>query len=154
MTETEFAGVSFYRFLDENKLMGSRCKQCTALYLPPRPICIKCHSSDMEWVQMKGAGKLAAFTTIAVGTSLMVEAGYDRNKHYCSGIVKLDEGPRISAQILGVDAQNPASVRIGTPVTVRFVKRKNKQTIWRLQFRVTSEPYRVYDKLQGSARGN
>lgn len=83
---------------------------------------------------MKGHGKLVTFTTIAVGTSQMIEEGYDRNHHYCCGLVELDEGPRVSAQILGVDAQNPIEVEIGTPVTIKYLKRENKPTI--LTFRV------------------
>ena len=128
MPGTEFTPASFNHYLNEHKLMGTRCKQCQALYLPPRPICIKCYSHDMEWVQMGGKGQLVAFTTVAVGTPLMVEQGYDRENHYCSGIVQVEEGPKISAQILGVDAQNPTSIKIGTPVTVEFIKRADDQT--------------------------
>jgi uncharacterized OB-fold protein len=89
----------------------------------------------MEWAQMKGHGKLLTFTTIAVGTSQMIEEGYDRNNHYCCGIVELDEGPRVSAHILGVDAQNPIEIEIGTPVIINHPKRKNKPTI--LTFRIS-----------------
>lgn len=128
-TGNRFTGASFFQFLSENRLMGSSCKRCKAIYLPPRPICTKCYSTDMDWTQMKGTGKLVAFTTVAVGTSLMTKEGYDRNKHYCSGIVQLDEGPKISAQILGVDAQNPTAIQIGTPVNVQFLKRKDGATV-------------------------
>ena len=77
----------------------------------------------MEWVALKGKGKLVAFTTIGVGTSMMLAMGHDRDNPYCSGIVELEEGPRISAQILGVDAHDPESIRIGTPLEVDFVER-------------------------------
>jgi uncharacterized OB-fold protein len=83
----------------------------------------------MDWVQLKGRGKLVTFTTLAVGTTQMVEEGYDRNRHYCSGVVELEEGPRVSAHILGVDAQNPESIKIGTPVTVAPLKRPDKPTV-------------------------
>jgi uncharacterized OB-fold protein len=88
----------------------------------------------MDWVQMKGHGKLIAFTTVAVGTSPMVEEGYDRERHYCCGIVELEEGPRISAQILGLDCQNPDDIEIGTPVSVEFLERDGKPAI--VAFRV------------------
>lgn len=129
MTESQFTAASFFQFLSENRLMGSRCKRCKAIYLPPRPICIKCHSSEIEWTQMKGTGKLIAFTTIAVGTSLMIKEGYDRNKHYCTGIVELDEGPKVSARILGVDTQNPDRIQVGTRVNVQFVRGKEGSTV-------------------------
>jgi uncharacterized OB-fold protein len=74
----------------------------------------------MEWAEMKGNGKLAAFTSIAVGPTCTIEEGYDRNNPYVVGIVKLDEGPKISARIRGLDAKNPESIKVGTPLTVEF----------------------------------
>ena len=115
--------ASFEQFLGEHKLMGSRCTECGTLWCPPRPICSKCGLGTMEWQEMNGKGKLVGFTTIEVGTTMMLDAGYDRNNPYCSGIVQLDEGPRISAQILGVDAGNPETIRIGTELKLDFIKR-------------------------------
>lgn len=125
MSETEFTPAAFNRFLGENKLMGTRCKKCGAVFLPPRPICLECHSTDMEWQRMEGTGQLAAFTVIAVGPTAMVENGYDKDNPYCSGIVQVKEGPKISGQILGLDNLNPGSIKVGTPMTVEFVERKD-----------------------------
>ena len=80
---------------------------------------------------MKGKGKLAAFTVITVGPSLMVQAGYDRNNPYCSGIAELEEGPKISGRILEVDVKNPENIQVGTPLTVEFIEEgegDNKKT--------------------------
>lgn len=121
--EREFTSASFNEFLGEKKLMASKCTKCGALYLPPRPLCIKCFGSEMEWVEMKGKGKLAAFTTIAIAPTLMIEEGYGRDNPYCTGVVELEEGPKISARILGVDAKKPEEIKIGTPLAVDFVER-------------------------------
>ena len=118
--EKEVSSSSFYQFLSEKKLMASRCKKCHALYLPPHPICTKCYSSDMEWVQMKGEGKLAAFTVIAVGPTCVIAEGYDRNNPYLVGIVKLDEGPKICGRIHGIDTKSPEKIKIGTPLKIEF----------------------------------
>ena len=123
MQERPFTASSFDQFLSERKLMGSKCKKCGALYAPPRPICLKCYSNEMQWVELKGKGKLVAFTVIGVGPKPMVAAGYDREHPYCSGIVELEEGPSISAQILGVDVAHPENIKIGVPLTVDFVER-------------------------------
>jgi uncharacterized OB-fold protein len=53
----------------------------------------------------------------------MIEAGYRRDKPYCTGIVQLDGGPAISAQIVGVDPTKPESIRVGMPVKLAFVQR-------------------------------
>src|SRR4030042_682159 len=97
--EREFTGASFNRFLNEEKLMGTRCRGCGALHLPPRPICTKCYSRDMEWVGMKGKGKLSAFTSICVTPTLMIQEGFGRDKPCCSGVVELEEGDRKSTRL-------------------------------------------------------
>lgn len=123
MQDRDFTSASFFQFLSEKRLMASRCARCGALYLPPRPICISCQNDRMEWAEMKGAGRLAAFTVIAVAPTLMIEEGYGRDNPYCAGVVELEEGPKISARILGLDASRPESIEIGTPLTVRFLDR-------------------------------
>ena len=123
MGDTAITAASFDQFISEKKLMGSKCRKCGALYASPRPICLKCYSSEMEWAELRGKGKLVAFTVIGVGPAPMVAAGYDRDHPYCSGIVELEEGPRISAQIVGVDAAHPEDIKIGTPLTLDFVER-------------------------------
>ena len=123
MGEREFDAPSFYQFLGEHKLMGSRCRSCGALHVPPRPLCPACYSQEMKWEELGGKGKLVAFTTIYIAPTAMIEAGYGRDNPYCTGIVQLDEGPAISAQILGVDPGRPEQVRIGTPLRVTFVER-------------------------------
>jgi uncharacterized OB-fold protein len=121
--ERGFTAASFNAFLNEKKLMATRCVKCGALYLPPRPFCTSCYNADMEWVELKGRGKLTAYTVIAVGPMFMVEEGYDREHRYCSGIVQMDEGPSISARILDVDVKHPEAIEIGTPLGVCFLSR-------------------------------
>ena len=118
-----FSDISYVQYLKEEKLMGCRCKECNTLYLPPRPICIKCHGEDMAWVEMKGKGSLAAFTCISIGPAFMIEEGYNRKNPYCSGVVELEEGVRVDARIEGVDAKNPETIKVGTPLNVKFLHR-------------------------------
>ena len=129
METRSFSDNSYEQFLNEDKLMGSRCRQCSALSVPPRPICVKCYASDMEWVEMNGKGKLAAFTSIAVGPPFMVQEGYSRERPYVSGVVELEEGARVVARIEGVDATRPESIRVGTPLQVEFLHRKDGDSI-------------------------
>jgi len=118
-----FNDISYERFLNEGKLMGSRCNNCGSLFVPPRTICIKCSGTDMEWIEMKGKGKLAAFTCIAIGPPLMAKEGYDRQHPYVSGVVELEEGVRVVARIEGVDGSKPETIKIGTPLKVEFLHR-------------------------------
>ena len=123
MDERPFSDISYQQFLNEEKLMGSKCQKCGALYAPPRPICIKCRGTEMQWIEMKGEGQLTAFTCIAVGPPFMMEEGYDRKNPYISGVVELEEGVKVDARIEEVDATNPEAIRVGAPLTVRFLHR-------------------------------
>jgi uncharacterized OB-fold protein len=123
MADREFSGTSFYQFLREERLMGARCRSCGALHVPPRAMCPTCYGEEMAWEEMGGGGKLVAFTTVHIVPTAMIEAGYGRDRPYCAGIVELEEGPAISAQILGVDPARPQEIEIGTPLQATFIRR-------------------------------
>ena len=124
MSKDFYNAEGFYEFVREKKLMGTKCKASGIVYLPPRPYCSVSHSSDMEWVEMSGKGKLEAFTVTLFGPTRMVEAGYGPKNPYCVGVVRLDEGPAISAQILGLDLSKPEEIKIGTPMKLTFINRQ------------------------------
>ena len=123
ITERPFTQASYQAYLNEGRLMASRNRATGELFVPPRPIDPATHASDMEWVELSGRGTLAAFTSVYIGTSAMIDAGYDRKKPYISGVVTLAEGPRISAQILGLDGTQPDLAWIGRPLRATFVER-------------------------------
>ncbi len=123
VAERPFTATAFQAYMDEGKLMGSRNRETGEMFVPPRPIDPHTHSDDMEWVEMSGRGTLVAFTSVYIGTSAMIDAGYDRSRPYVAGIVELEEGPRISAQIVGVDGKQPDIAWIGRPVRATFIER-------------------------------
>jgi uncharacterized OB-fold protein len=108
MREDQFTQAAFYAHLAEHRLMASACTNCGKKFLPPRPLCTACYGEEMEWVEL---------------------AGYGRDNPYCSGIVKLENGLSISAQILDVDVTRPESIVIGTPVQVEFIERGEGETV-------------------------
>ena len=123
MSDVPFTAMSFDNFCAEKKLMGVRCKSCGNVMLPPRGICKKCHGDDLEWIPLSGNGKLVSFTVIGVGPRPMVDEGWARDNPYCSGIVEMEEGPRMCTQLLGLDAKNPKNIKIGMSLTADFVER-------------------------------
>jgi len=122
-TERPFTSASFETYLSEKKLMGSHCAVCKKNFLPPHAICSNCHSDKLTWIEFSGKGKLAAFTSIFIAPTAMIEAGYGRDKPYLAGVVELEEGVKISAQILGLDATKPEEVKIGTHLQTEFIER-------------------------------
>jgi len=132
MNDRPFNDHSYEQFLNEWKIMGSKCKKCGALALPPRPMCVSCFGSQMEWAQFLGEGKLAAFTSIVVVPPPMAKEGFGRNNPYIVGVVELREGVKIVARITGVDAKKPEQIKVGAPLKAEFLQRSEgpgKQTI-------------------------
>ena len=121
MNDRPFNDHSYEQFLKEEKIMGSKCKKCGALALPPRPICVSCLGSELEWVQFRGVGKLAAFTSIVVAPPTMAKEGFGKNNPYVVGVVELEEGAKIVARITGVDAKKPEEIKVGTPLKAEFI---------------------------------
>ncbi|MCP4760539.1 MAG: Zn-ribbon domain-containing OB-fold protein [archaeon] len=126
-SEREFTVYSYLEYLNNKKLMGSKCKKCGEMYVPPRKICTKCNAlNEMEWVEMSGNGKVAAYSCIGVGTTFMADKGYSMKKPYCFSVIKLNEGPMISGQLIGVDELKPETITIEMPVKMTFIETEIK----------------------------
>jgi len=123
MSEYTMNSRDFYKALGDDELIGSQCKCCGALTVPQRQICSKCHSEDTSIITFSGSGKLVAYTVIFVPPQKMAEAGFGAQNPYCVGVVELEEGPRVSAQILNVDLENPENIEIGTPLKMTTITR-------------------------------
>lgn len=115
---------SWARYLDEGRLMGSKCGECGQVFVPPRALCTGCYSRNMEWYQTSERGRLSAFTCISVAPPSMVAEGYNRQNPYCCGVVELEEGARVVARINGVDAKHPETIKIGAPLKAIFLHRR------------------------------
>ena len=117
-----FTIESFYKFAGEGKLMAVKCNKCGALHLPPRNVCTKCFSKDLEWAPMNNKGKLLTYTLIYVAPKQFEELA-----PYPIGIVKLEEGPQLLGMIRGVE---PDKLKIGMSLTLSFEKPAATQIQW------------------------
>jgi len=75
----------FVSHLDEGKVMGTRCKDCGKVFFPPRADCYKCLTSNMEWFDVSGTGKLISYSKLEYAP-----VGFDGDLPYC--IALLDYG--------------------------------------------------------------
>lgn len=123
MSEFSMNSKDFYKALGQGKLIGSKCIQCSSYAIPQRHICPKCKSDQTEIITFSGDGKLVAYTVVYVPPVRMAEAGYSSKNPYCVGVVELSEGPRISAQILDVDVENPENIKIGSMLEMTTISR-------------------------------
>ncbi len=54
----------FIDYLEKGKVAGTRCKNCDLVFFPPRADCHQCFSSDMEWFEVTGTGKLTTYSRL------------------------------------------------------------------------------------------
>ena len=102
----------FYKFCRDRKLMGVKCSKCGTTFALPRPTCPKCHSSKMDWFELKGTGKLLSYSIVHVSTT-----EYQNQTPYVVGIVEFDEGPRLSGVIREIKHED---LKIGLNVVIDF----------------------------------
>jgi uncharacterized OB-fold protein len=50
--------------LQQGKVSGTKCKGCGNVYFPPRADCHNCFTSDMEWFDVTGKGKLLTYSKL------------------------------------------------------------------------------------------
>jgi hypothetical protein len=54
----------FINYLEDGKVMASRCTDCGTIFFPPRADCYRCLTSNMEWVEISGTGKLVTYSRL------------------------------------------------------------------------------------------
>ncbi len=90
------------------KLVGEVCPHCEAKLFPPRDICPECGGEAKSLYTFSGRGEVYSHTTVQDAP-----AGFEDNAPYTVALVKLEEGPLITAQLTDLGDQ---AVEIGTPV--------------------------------------
>jgi uncharacterized OB-fold protein len=89
-------------------LRGEVCECCGERLFPPRDICPACHQPAEEPFAFSGEGTVYSFSTV-----YEPPRGYERFAPYTVALVRLKEGPLVTAQLTDIDI---ADVRIGLPV--------------------------------------
>lgn len=97
--------------LKKNKLLGLKCNSCTAITVPPKMVCRKCASPDMDIVELSGNGKIETFTTVYVAAE-----GREGEVPYIIVLVVLDEGPWIMGNLIDIDPSKATMELIGRRV--------------------------------------
>jgi uncharacterized protein len=107
--------TAFVDNLFQGKVMGTKCKKCGTQYFPPRADCANCLSSDMDWFEVTGNGKLITFTTVTYGP-----LGFEADAPYVVGIVEFKDGIKVLSRIS--KKIDPNTISIGMQLKVTPVK--------------------------------
>ena len=98
------------------RLVIRKCMHCGQLHFMPRYLCPHCWSTDLEWVEISGRGRVYSFTVMR----RPADPAFSDLAPCVVALIDLDEGPRMMAGVVGEDA---LGVAIGDPVTVIFEPR-------------------------------
>ena len=54
----------FIDYLEDGKVMGTRCRDCGRSFFPPRADCCQCLTSNMDWFEIDGTGRLITYSKL------------------------------------------------------------------------------------------
>ncbi|MGQ4874663.1 MAG: Zn-ribbon domain-containing OB-fold protein [Promethearchaeia archaeon] len=126
----------FIELMKNKKILGTKCKKCGKVWLPPRIACSDCYE-DTEWVEVKQTGEIMVSTIVWFSTSAFIQ----RIPYGCA-FIKLDGAD--TAMFQAVFSQNlvPSKIKKGRKVKAVFKKeREGKMTDF---FFVPEDEYEIW----------
>ena len=121
----------FFRGAKEHKLVLPRCRQCGTYRTPGAERCPDCWSTETEWVEASGRGRLYSFGIM----HQQYHPAFAEVIPYNFAIVELEEGPRLVTNI--VDCPNE-ELRVDMPVEAVYDDVSEETTL--VRFRPRQEP--------------
>lgn len=113
MCMKESIPLTWRRIPERYRLLGVKCETCGKHYFPKRSVCPKCRRKG-KLVEFKYSGKGAIYSFTEVTAP---PEGFEDQVPYLLAIVELEEGAKLTAQI--VDAHKK-DVKIGSRVEQVF----------------------------------
>jgi uncharacterized OB-fold protein len=98
-------------------LVGEVCEGCGKKIFPPRDLCPECEAPAKTPYTFSGLGEVYSYSTVYDAPE-----GYEEHIPYTVALVRLEEGPLVTAQLADVA---PQEVTIGMPV--EMVTRKIRE---------------------------
>ena len=89
-------------------LVGEECPHCHEKLFPPRDVCPNCGGEAKEEFTFSGRGEVYSFTNL-----YSAPAGFEEYEPYTVALIKLEEGPVLTAQLTDLGDE---PVEIGMPV--------------------------------------
>ena len=85
------------------RLEGSACPGCKERFFPPRTVCPACRRGGLEPFRFSGRGTLYSYTRV-----VQPPRGFASVGPYAVGMVRLEEGPLVTAQLSDTDGSDLA----------------------------------------------
>ena len=121
----ETKAADFVTYLEQGKVMATKCQKCGAAYFPPKMDCPKCMDSDVEWLEIKADGKLATYTVVNYGPT-----GFEDDAPYILAIAEFG-GNRILGRLSRDISQD--NIKLGMPLKVTAIKLPDDRVSYEFQ---------------------
>ncbi len=106
----------FWREIPQRyNFIANQCNSCKRVFFPPRESCPQCRRKsygNMVDLKLSGKGTVETYTIIHVAPQ-----SFENQAPYAVAIIQLDEGPRITAQIVDCELDD---IHIGMNVESTF----------------------------------
>ncbi len=101
----------FYEAIDCHELKLQRCSECGTVRFPLSPVCHACFSSEWQWQRSSERGRVSSWVVFRR------QYFEDFPVPYAVVQVEMEEGPRLTANLLGGDVE---SICMGMPVRIAY----------------------------------
>jgi uncharacterized OB-fold protein len=109
------ANAGYWAALKNHELRLQRCNECGTLRYPASPVCYQCMSTaEATWEKLSGRGTLTSWIVVERATG---NPAWSEDVPYVVAYVDLDEGPRLTTNIVEAD---PYALAAGMRVEVVF----------------------------------
>ncbi|MFA6269035.1 MAG: Zn-ribbon domain-containing OB-fold protein [archaeon] len=105
--------IRWRNYKDRYRLNGYKCTKCGATYFEKKGLCT-CGNLDFSEVEFSGKGKIVTYTKIHAGPEV-----FETKAPYCVAIIDLEEGARITSQVMDCKYED---LKVGTEVEAVFRK--------------------------------
>jgi uncharacterized OB-fold protein len=92
VSETEAS--DFITNLEAGKVTVTRCKSCGTIFSPPQVKCSDCQANDIEWLELKGKGRLISYSTL-----YFAPTGFEDDLPYTLALAEFEEGAKIFGRL-------------------------------------------------------
>ena len=105
--------LTWRRIQERYRILGVKCEICNTHYFPKRPVCPNCRrKGKLTEVQYAGKGKVVSYTEVHAPPQ-----GFEDQVPYILAIIELDEGARLTGQIVDAHIKD---IRAGSRVDAVF----------------------------------
>lgn len=110
----------FWQGLSDGKLLLQTCIDCGTKSYPPVSMC--CQQFNFEWEEAQGTGSIYSY----VVTHQPIHPALKGHTPFATVVVQLDEGPRITSNLVDGD---PDNIEIGSRVELHLVELSGEVTL-------------------------